>query len=119
MLKYIESTGRTEEYAIEAALKKLGMDRDDVSVEVLERAKTGFLGIGGSPAKVKVTYEAPDEEDAGPKPALSSASRTRPRHVTAPVTAPVPQAPAAPRTPAKTETPREGAPISSSNGVAV
>ncbi len=64
MLKYIESTGRTEEYAIEAALKKLGMDRDDVSVEVLERAKTGFLGIGGSPAKVKVTYEAPDEEEA-------------------------------------------------------
>ena len=62
MLKYIESTGRTEEAAIEAALQKLGMDRDDVSVEVLERAKTGFLGIGASPAKVKVTYEAPDEE---------------------------------------------------------
>ena len=40
------------------------MDRDDVSVEVLERAKTGFLGIGACPAKVKVTYEAPDEEPA-------------------------------------------------------
>ena len=65
MLKYIESTGRSEEAAIEAALQKLGMDRDDVSVEVLERAKTGFLGIGASPAKVKVTYEAPDEEPAG------------------------------------------------------
>ena len=64
MLKYIESTGRSEEAAIEAALQKLGMDRDDVSVEVLERAKTGFLGIGASPAKVKVTYEAPDEEPA-------------------------------------------------------
>ena len=61
MLKYIESTGRSEEAAIEAALQKLGMDRDDVSVEVLERAKTGFLGIGASPAKVKVTYEVPDE----------------------------------------------------------
>lgn len=61
MLKFIESTGRSEEFAIEAALQKLGLERDDVSVEVLERAKTGFLGIGASPAKVKVTYEAPDE----------------------------------------------------------
>ena len=62
MLKFIESTGRTEEAAIEAALEKLGLDRDDVSVEILERAKTGFLGIGSSPAKVKVTYEGPDDE---------------------------------------------------------
>ena len=63
MLKWIESTGKTEDAAIEAALMKLGMDRDDVSVEVLERAKSGFLGIGSSPAKVKVTYEAPDEPE--------------------------------------------------------
>ena len=41
MLKWIESTGKTEDAAIEAALMKLGMDRDDVSVEVLERAKSG------------------------------------------------------------------------------
>lgn len=61
MEKQIESTGRTEELAIEAALTKLGLDRDEVSVEILERPKSGFLGIGGSPAKVKVTYEVPDE----------------------------------------------------------
>ena len=63
MLKWIESTGKSEEAAIEAALQKLGMDRDEVSVEILERAKSGFLGIGSCPAKVKVTYEAPDEEE--------------------------------------------------------
>ena len=45
MLKWIESTGKSEEAAIEAALQKLGMDRDEVSVEILERAKSGFLGI--------------------------------------------------------------------------
>ena len=61
MLQYIETTGKNEEEAISAALRKLGLDRDEVSVEVLERAKSGFLGIGGSPAKVKVTYEVPDE----------------------------------------------------------
>lgn len=63
MEKYLEMTGRTEEVAIEAALQKLGLDRDDVSVEILERPKSGFLGIGGSPAKVKVTYQAPDEAE--------------------------------------------------------
>ena len=62
MLKYIEVTGKTEDEAIANALIQLGMDRDDVSVEILERAKTGFLGIGSVPAKVKVSYEAPDEE---------------------------------------------------------
>ena len=68
MLKWIESTGKTEEAAIEAALVKLGMDRDEVSVEILERAKSGFLGIGSCPAKVKVTYEAPDEPEKVPAP---------------------------------------------------
>lgn len=62
MLKYIETTGRNEDEAIAVALSQLGLDRDDVSVEILERAKSGFLGIGSSPAKVRVTYKAPDED---------------------------------------------------------
>ncbi len=37
MLKYIDTTGRNEEEAIAAALSQLGMDRDGVSVEFLER----------------------------------------------------------------------------------
>ena len=61
MLKWIEATGRTEDAAIQNALAELGLDRDSVSVEVLERARSGFLGFGSAPAKVKVTYEAPDE----------------------------------------------------------
>ena len=62
MLKYIDTTGRNEEEAIASALEQLQLDRDDVSVEILERAKSGFLGIGSTPAKVRVTYEVPDEE---------------------------------------------------------
>ena len=61
MEKYLEVTGKNEDAAIEKGLMQLGLSRDDVSVEVLERAKTGFLGIGSSPAKVKLTYQAPDE----------------------------------------------------------
>ena len=64
MIKSLETTGRTEDEAIAAALKELGLERDDVSVTVVERAKSGFLGIGASPAVVRVEYEAPDETEA-------------------------------------------------------
>lgn len=69
MLKYIEVTAKTEEEAIAKGLAQLGLDRDDVSLEILERGKTGFLGIGSVPAKVKLTYEAPDEPKPEPIPA--------------------------------------------------
>ena len=78
MLKWIESTGKSEEAAIEAALQKLGMDRDEVSVEILERAKSGFLGIGSCPAKVKVSYEAPDEPEERPAPAEVTPAEAEP-----------------------------------------
>ena len=67
MIKWIETTGRSEEDAIAAALIQLGLDRDDVSIEVVERAKSGFLGFGGNPAKVRVSYEV-EEEGGEPKP---------------------------------------------------
>ena len=65
MEKWIETTGRTEEDAISAALFQLGLERDDVSVEVLERAKSGFLGFGSNPAKVRVRYE---DDNGTPRP---------------------------------------------------
>ena len=55
-MNYIEVTGKTEDEAIQKALAQLGLDRDDVSVEILERAKSGFLGLGACPAKIRVTY---------------------------------------------------------------
>ena len=99
MLKWIESTGKTEEAAVEAALAKLGLDRDDVSVEVLERAKSGFLGIGSCPAKVKVTYEAPDEVEEAPvvsappvEEVVPAAAPVQPEPVAEPVPAAEPAA---------------------------
>lgn len=79
MEKFIVTTGKTIDLAIEAALTQLKLDRDSVSVEVLRNAKSGFLGIGSSPAEVKVIYEVPDEAPAAPKSALSSASRSKPK----------------------------------------
>lgn len=75
MIKFIDVTGKTEDEAIQSALAQLKMDRDDVSVEILERAKAGFLGIGSAPARVRVSYDdgkaeevKPAEKPAAPKP---------------------------------------------------
>ena len=83
MEKYIITTGKSIDLAIQAALTELKLERDAVSVEVLENAKSGFLGIGSSPAKVKVTYESAEKDSdaaapavpAAPAAALSAASR--------------------------------------------
>ena len=61
MRQFIDVTGKTEDEAISRALEQLKLDRDDVSVEILERAKAGFLGLGSCPAKVRVSYGEDDE----------------------------------------------------------
>ncbi|MBQ7485694.1 MAG: protein jag [Oscillospiraceae bacterium] len=65
-MSYIDITGKTTEAAIEKALEQLGMERDDVTVEILEMPKSGFLGLGGTPAKVRVTY-GPEESEVIPE----------------------------------------------------
>ena len=121
MEKSIVTTGKTIDLAIEAALTQLGLDRDSVSVMVLQQAKAGFLGIGAAPAKVQVTYEAPDPVPEAPKVALSAASRSKPKAAPAPakkpevvkpavnkVEAPKPEAPKAeaPKAEPKAEAPK-------------
>ena len=72
MIKYLEKSGRTMEEAIAAALAELGLSEEEISVEVLERAKSGFLGIGAQPAVIRVSYEVPDEpakKESAPAPA--------------------------------------------------
>ena len=61
MIRVIEATGKTEDEAIQSALAELGCTREQVSVEILERAKSGFLGIGATPAKIRVSFEEPDD----------------------------------------------------------
>ena len=105
MLKYIEVTGKTEDEAIAKGLAQLGLDRDDVSLEILERGKAGFLGIGSIPAKVKLTYEAPDEPvvEEAPAPVVPEAPKAAPVVTEAPAQ----EAPATQETTAeKTETPK-------------
>ena len=91
MLKYMEFTAKTEDEAIAKGLAQLGLDRDDVSVEILERGRTGFLGIGSVPAKVKLTYEAPDEPEQPAPPRPEPAPRPQPKPQPRPEPAPRPQ----------------------------
>ena len=101
MEKTIVSTGKTIDLAIEAALNQLGLDRDSVSVMVLQQAKAGFLGFGAQPAKVQLTYEAPDpiveKAPEKPKSALGGASRSKPKATAIPGVTPEPAKPEAPK----------------------
>ena len=103
MEKTIVTSGKTIDLAIEAALTQLGLDRDSVSVQVLQQAKAGFLGFGAQPAKVQVTYEAPDPVvvPEKPKSALGSASRSKPK-----AAKPVEKKPEAPKAEPKVEAPK-------------
>ena len=106
MEKTLIASGNTIDEAIDSALAQLGLDRDNVSVQVLQQAKAGFLGIGRQQAKVQVTYEAPDPVPEAPKVALSSASRSKPKPAKkpeAPKAEPKPEAP-------KPEAPKPEAP---------
>ena len=109
MEKTIITSGKTIDLALEAALTQLGLERDDITYQVLSLPKAGFLGFGAQPAKVQVTYEVPDPVPTAvpekPKSALGSASRSKPK-AAAPVKKP--EAPKA--EPAKAEAPKAEAP---------
>ena len=110
MEKKIITTGKTIDLAVEAALAQLGLTRDDISYEVLALPKSGFLGFGAQPAKVQVTYEAPDPVvvPEKPKSALGSASRSKPKAKPQPEKKPEqPKAPEAPKAEKKAEPVKE------------
>ena len=90
-MRYIDVTGKTEAEAIEKALAQLGLSRDDVSVEILERAKSGFLGLGSSPAKVRVSYDDPAEEAPAAEEVSAPVVEKKPESPKAERKAPKPQ----------------------------
>lgn len=75
MQKSIEMEGANIDVAIENAMRFLSLDRDSISVEVIQKEKKGFLGIGAQPAKIRATYEVPDQMPAAKAPAPRAAQR--------------------------------------------
>ena len=54
-MKRMTQTGTTVEEAVKSALSRLGVDRDQVKVDIISEGKKGFLGFGSKPAEVEVT----------------------------------------------------------------
>lgn len=62
----IEASGKNVEEAIENGLVDLGVERHEVSIEVLSEGRAGLFGIGGEAARVRlspVAFEDPEGED--------------------------------------------------------
>lgn len=105
-MSYIDVTGKTEEEALRKGLEQLGMERDDVSVSILERAKSGFLGIGATPARIRITY-GPEEAD------MAAPAETEVKIIPetpAAAKKPAPAAPKTEKTAPKAEKPRQERP---------
>ena len=57
-MKTIEVNGRTVDEALETALKELKVDKDKVTVEIIDEGSIGFLNlICAKPARIKVTVK--------------------------------------------------------------
>ncbi|MEK7233429.1 MAG: RNA-binding cell elongation regulator Jag/EloR [Elusimicrobiota bacterium] len=69
----IESEGRTVAEAVEAALLKSGLRRDQVEITVTQEGCAGFMGLGAKPAKVRL-----NEKHWGPSPAPAPSPSPRP-----------------------------------------
>jgi len=109
MSEELESEGKSVTEAVDSALKKMGLRRDQVEVQILQEASSGILGFGAKPARVKITRKhwgtpAP-ETTRGPatagritprRPSQSAAARTpgRPPRQPRPQSRPEPARPA-------------------------
>ena len=64
-MKEIQVSAKTEERAIEEAVRQLGVDSaDDLEIEVIEKATKGFLGFGSKDAVIKAVVKFNPEKTA-------------------------------------------------------
>lgn len=98
-MRTIEATGKTIEDAVRSGLVRLGLMEEEVTIEVLAEPKSGFLGFGSKPAKVRLTekarknapiYDIEEEERKAAPPAAPKAAEAA---TAEDVTAEVPEEP--------------------------
>ncbi len=78
MLKTKEFNGKTPEDAIAKALEELKLERDDISVEIVERGRSGFLGLGAIEATVRISYDGPEDKPAPEEPVSAKTEAAEP-----------------------------------------
>jgi spoIIIJ-associated protein len=65
-MEWVETTGRTVEEALDAALDELGVDNDDVEFEVMEQPRGWLFGrLSGSGARVRARVKPISREKPG------------------------------------------------------
>jgi spoIIIJ-associated protein len=65
-MEWVETTGRTLEAAVEAALDQLGVAEEDLEYQVLDEPKAGLLGrLGGREARIRARVRPISREKPG------------------------------------------------------
>ena len=59
--KFVESEAATKEQAVQLALRRLKASEEDVTVEILDKGRQGFLGLFAKPVKVRVTKKEDEQ----------------------------------------------------------
>lgn len=71
MANVIERTGKTIDEAIAAAAEELGVDKDELDIEILETPTKRLFGLfGETPAKIRATVKEPPEMIRNEKPVV-------------------------------------------------
>ena len=78
MARSIEVSAKTIDAAIEKGLLDLGLEREEVTVEVIDNPKSGFFGIGAVPAKILMTVLADEAEPEVKKEAPAKKAEKKP-----------------------------------------
>lgn len=120
-MQSIESTGKTLDEAIRSGLVALGVEREAVTVEIIQNPKSGFFGLGSTLARVKLTLAASEtkpqsrpqqpahfSQPAQQPRAFQPAQNAPQRRPSAPAqSAPSQQRPAPKAEPARSEAPKQ------------
>lgn len=74
-----EFTGKTVEEALKAAAAELGAPESEIGYEILERGAKGFLGIGGTLARIRAWSKRQERTETAEAPKPREPREARPR----------------------------------------